>query len=325
MMISAFSFLRNGSKLYYPILESIRSALPLVDEFVIAMGDSDPDDDTREQIESLGSDKIRFIDTVWDLDAFPNGTEYAHQTDIAKSHCKGDWLLYLQGDEVLHEDDLPGLRAQCEKWLDHPEVDGMIFDYLHFWGDYGHVQKSHAWYKREIRMLKNDPEIHSRNDAQSFRRVPDFDGLSYRQKAGTQKLNCVYSYAKIFHYGWVRPPDFMERKQTHFHDWHQEGDGRTQGVRQVTNRFDYGAMGRIPLFLGTHPSVMTQRIAAMDWADELYERAPVGHKPAMQRHDRLKYRLISWLENTFFRGRHLFASEHFILVGDNQSVGKASK
>ena len=107
MKISAFSFLRNGAKLHYPIIESIRSALPVVDEFVIALGDSDPDDDTREKIEALGSDKITLIDTIWDLDQFPNGTVYAQQTDVAKSHCTGDWLLYLQGDEVLHEDDAP--------------------------------------------------------------------------------------------------------------------------------------------------------------------------------------------------------------------------
>ena len=93
MKISGFSFLRNGAKLHYPIIESIRSVLPVVDEFVIALGDSDPDDDTREKIEALGSDKITLIDTVWNLDQFPNGTVYAQQTDVAKSHCNGDWLL----------------------------------------------------------------------------------------------------------------------------------------------------------------------------------------------------------------------------------------
>ena len=38
--------MRNTSTLYYPFLESIQSILPILDEFVIAMGDNDPDDQT---------------------------------------------------------------------------------------------------------------------------------------------------------------------------------------------------------------------------------------------------------------------------------------
>ena len=170
MKISGFSFLRNAAKLHYPIIESIRSALPVVDEFVIALGDSDPDDDTREKIEAL---------------------VYAQQTDVAKSHCTGDWLLYLQGDEVLHENDAAKIRIACERWNDHPTVEAMLFDYLHFWGDYDHVFDSQRWYKQEMRVIRNIPEIHSMNDAQSFRRVANFDGRSYHDKTGTKKLVAV--------------------------------------------------------------------------------------------------------------------------------------
>jgi len=40
MTISGFSFVRNAISLDYPIAEAIRSVLPLVDEFVVACGDS---------------------------------------------------------------------------------------------------------------------------------------------------------------------------------------------------------------------------------------------------------------------------------------------
>ena len=108
-MLSGFSFVRNATKLYYPVKQSILSVLNLVDEFVIALGDCDPDDRTREEIESIRSPKIRILETNWDLDKFPDGTEHAHQTDIAKQHCKGDWLFYIQSDEAVHEKyhDLP--------------------------------------------------------------------------------------------------------------------------------------------------------------------------------------------------------------------------
>src|SRR5687767_10759543 len=202
--ISGFTMARNATLLHYPIRESIASALPIVDEFVVALGAGDEGDRTREEIDSLGSDKIKIIDTVWDIDAFPRGMEHAHQTDIAKNACRGEWLLYLQADEVLHEDDHPAIVARCAELRDDPEVEGLLFDYLHFWGDYDHHHRSHGWYKHEIRIVRNDPEIHSWESAQSFRRIPDFDGRNYRVREGTRKLNVAAVDARIFHYGWVR-------------------------------------------------------------------------------------------------------------------------
>jgi hypothetical protein len=221
MKISGFTFIRNGSKLFYPVAESIRSALPLVDEFVIALGSGDPDDTTSEIIKAIGSPKIRIVETTWDTNAYPDGTEYAHQTDIAKSHCSGDWLLYLQSDEAIHENDYTTIRSACEKYLNSTHVEGFLFNYYHFWGDYEHYLPFHGWYAREIRIVRNDPNIHSWGDAQSFRAIPNFDGKSYRKKEGSRHLNVILLPAHIYHYGWVRPPQIMDRKgkamSSHFH------------------------------------------------------------------------------------------------------------
>src|SRR5436190_21159058 len=154
MTISGFTFIRNGSKLFYPFAESIRSILPLVDEFVIALGEGDADDRTLQIIESIASPKIRILHTQWDLATYPNGTEYAHQTDLAKAECKGDWLFYLQSDEVIHENDLPAIQLACEKHLNDKRVEGFLFHYYHFWGDYDHYLPYHGWYEREIRIVR---------------------------------------------------------------------------------------------------------------------------------------------------------------------------
>ena len=69
-MNAGFTIARNVIKADYPIKEAIFSVMPLVDEFVVAVGHSD--DGTREYIESLnnqlepGWPSIRIIDTVWD-------------------------------------------------------------------------------------------------------------------------------------------------------------------------------------------------------------------------------------------------------------------
>ncbi len=136
MKISGFSMGKNAVKLYYPMKQAVMSILPIVDEFVVALGNNDEDDKTREQILSIGSDKIKIIDTVWNIEKYPRGMEHAHQTDIAKSHCPGDWLFYLQSDEVIHEKYLPIIQKRCLELLDDKEIEGLVFDYKHFWGDY---------------------------------------------------------------------------------------------------------------------------------------------------------------------------------------------
>ena len=201
MRISGFSFVKNGIKLYYPVVEAIKSILPICDEFIVAVGKGDEDDNTRKQIEAIGDPKIKIIDTVWNLEKYPRGMENAHQTDIAKEHCTGDWLFYLQADEVIHEKYLPVITKRCEELLDNENIEGLLFKYNHFWGDYNYYHTGHGWYPHEIRIIRNRPDIHSWESAQSFRRIPDFDGIHYRQKENTYKLKVAAVDAYVYHYG----------------------------------------------------------------------------------------------------------------------------
>ncbi len=315
MKLSGFTMARNADLLYYPIAESIASALPIVDEFVVALGKGDEADRSREKIEALSSPKITIIDTEWDTIAFPNGTEHAHQTDIAKEACSGDWLLYLQADEVIHEEDHSSILSRCSELLGDDEVEGLLFNYLHFWGDYQHVHRSHGWYRREIRIVRNDPEIHSWESAQSFRRIPEFDGRSYRQQVGTQKLHVAQLDARIFHYGWVRPPEFMLRKQRAFDTNHH---GREEAERRHgtdNGAHAYGPLGRIPLYDGSHPEVMQERIEAFDWGHVLDYGTKLGRLDrALHKHERLRYRLLSGLERMVNRGEEIGGFRNYILI-----------
>lgn len=304
MKISAFTMCRNADKLYYPVCESLRSALDLVDEFVVVIGDGDTDDRTFDLVSALDSPKIRIVRSTWDTDAFPKGTVHAQQSDLAKSYCTGQWLLYLQADEVMHEDDHAHIRELCSSHLDDERVEGILFNYLHFWGDYGHVIDAHGWYRKEIRIIRNLPEIHSWQSAQSFRVIPEFDGKDYRSKAGTRKLRVVSSEARIFHYGWVRPPQLMTEKMNSLDRIHSHTTERYEGA------FDYGKAEDFKEYQGSHPAVMTGRIAGFEWIDSA---GSVSHRPP-HKHERLKYRLLSWIERNFFGGRHLFAFNNYRLI-----------
>jgi len=310
MTISGFTMVRNGAKYYYPIKQAISSILPIVDEFVVALGASDPDDRTLEEIESIGSDKIRIIHTVWDLEKYPRGMEHAHQTDIAKAACKGDWLFYVQSDEVVHEADLPGIRQRCEELLHDRSIEGLLFKYRHFWGDYDHYITSHAWYANEIRIIRNDPEIHSWESAQSFRRIPNFDGISYRQKEGTYKLKVARVDAYIYHYGWVRPPHYMQSKRKAMEVIHRGQRQAEVRFSQENAKFDYGDLSLLTVFNGAHPAVMWERMRLFNWADQLnYGRNP-ANRP---KHERLKYRILTFIEQHLLGGRQIFSFRNYRL------------
>ncbi|MFZ1611238.1 MAG: hypothetical protein WAT52_09235 [Chitinophagales bacterium] len=315
MLISGFTMAKNVSKLYYPIKASIMSVLPIVDEFIVALGDCDADDTARKEIESIGSEKIKIIDTVWDIEKYPNGMENAHQTDIAKNHCKGTWCLYVQADEVIHEQYLETIKSNCEKFKSDLEVEGFLFNYIHFWGDYNHHQLAHGWYKNEIRLVRNHPDIHSWQSAQSFRRIPNFDGLHYRQHADTYKLKVIKIPAYIYHYGWVRPPHYMQKKKKALDTIHK---GDTKAGEMYNTRaleFDYGALGNVPKFKGTHPKVMQEKIAQFDWAEELnYSKKQTNPNAEKMKHDKLKTKFITFVEQHILGGKEIFASKNYVLL-----------
>ena len=315
MKISGFSMAKNASKLYYPMRQAIESILPICDEFVVALGDSDPDDTTRKEIEDIGSEKIRIIDTVWDLEKYPRGMENAHQTDIAMKACTGDWLFYVQADEVVHEDFLPTIRQRCQELLNDREVEGLLFKYLHFYGDYDHHHPGHDWYKDEIRIVRNLPDVHSWISAQSFRRIPNFDGLNYRVTEGTHKLRVARVDAYIYHYGWVRPPSLMQKKNKSLGTIHHGKDAMDKDYSSKPVGFDYGPLGRLSKFQGTHPAVMKNWIDRFDWQDELnYSSKEVNPHRDKQPHDSLKSRVLTWIEQNLLGGRVIGGFNNYKLL-----------
>ena len=201
MKISGFTFIRNGSLLGYPFIESILSALPICDEFIVAVGDSE--DDTLERIQGIRSDKIKIIPTQWNEKMQDRGFVYAQQKMIAQYNCTGDWAFYLEGDEILHEDDLPKIKASMQQHLNNPEVEALAFDYHHFFGSPDWVAVSPAWYRQECRII--------RNTIRSW--APD--GLYFvvmdKNKKGRYPRAALVG-APIYHYGHVRSIEAMREK-----------------------------------------------------------------------------------------------------------------
>ncbi len=320
MTISGFTFVKNATKLYYPVKESILSILPIVDEFVVALGQSDSDDFTREMIQSIQSDKIKIIDTTWDMENYPHNTIFAQQTDIAKNACSGDWLFYLQSDEVIHERYLDSIKSACEKHVNDQRIEGLLFEYNHFWGDFWHYHKAHNWYPREIRIVKNHPNIHSWRDAQSFRYFDSFDYSyqDYMKKDGTRKLNVSRIFATINHYGWVRPPKLMSVKTQSSANTYWGQQKAEQALKSMPNKFDYGPLNRLNKFNEDHPAVMNKWIERFDWSEELQYNGRRNKHRLIHKHEKLKYRLLSFLENKLLGGRQIGGFKNYIVVREEK-------
>ncbi|MGL4631210.1 MAG: glycosyltransferase family 2 protein [Leadbetterella sp.] len=304
MKISGFTFLKNAHKLYYPIQESILSILDWVDEYVIALGEGDPDDTSLSILQSINSPKIKIIHTKWDTEKYPNGSVYAQQTDLAKNACTGDWLFYLQGDEVIHEDDIEEIKNKCKEYQNDTRVEGFVFNYYHFWGDYQHYFRDHCWYKKEIRIVRNTPEIHSWRDAQSFRYIPDFQETDYFRKENTRKLNCILLKARVFHYGWVRPPDKMQSKSTM-----AIGVYSNTNIENSDQYYNYGNLDRCKIFKDTHPLVMHEKIKKLNWQHLLNTKKPLNRP--LGKHERLKYRILMFIEEKILGGFLLGGFKNF--------------
>ncbi|HKI89307.1 MAG TPA: hypothetical protein VKA38_09785, partial [Draconibacterium sp.] len=272
-------------------VEAITSVLPVCDHFVVAVGKSD--DNTRQLIERIAPEKITIVDTEWDETLKSGGVVYAAETDKAFDGVPAefDWCFCIQGDEVVHEKYLPEIQNAMQENLHKNEVEGLLFGYKHFYGTYDYVGDSRKWYRREIRVIRNDKSIRSYRDAQGFRK-------------NGRKLNVVPVNAEIYHYGWVRPPKFMQEKINsvkQFYDGIREEEARKKATEEEFNYSEkYDALAR---FEGTHPKVMQERNDRLNW------RVDVDlNKTNMK----LKYRFLYWFEKRF--GVRLFEYRNYRIM-----------
>jgi hypothetical protein len=240
MKVSAFTFIRNAEQLGFPFIQSIRSVLPIVDEFIINVGVGT--DSTLAKVKALNESKIKIIETPWNDAMQEKGFVYAQQKMIAQYSCTGDWAFYLEADEILHEKDYPSILHAMKTHCHDDRVEALVFDYLHFYGNINTYLWSPAWYRRAARIIKTSV----RNYAP--------DGLFWvvldkKNKIGRYP-NAALANATIYHYGWVRSETQMRQKMNQVsHYWSQQPDDIN---------VHYAAIDQASLhkFKGEHPNVV---------------------------------------------------------------------
>ncbi|NOY37929.1 MAG: glycosyltransferase family 2 protein [Chlorobi bacterium] len=289
MKTCGFTIVRNAVKFNYPVIESIRSILPLVDRFYVSIGNSE--DATRELIESISSDKIKILHSIWDDSLRKGGKVLADETNKVIDQIPADyeWLFYLQADEVIHENDLPEIQKGMEAYLTNPAVEGLLLHYNHFYGTYDYIGDSRTWYRYEVRIIRNDKRIRSFRDAQGFRK----DG---------KKLHVKMLEASVYHYGWVKDPKIMAEKMNHFRKMYHSDDWVKKNYI-TPELFDFSEVDSVKRFESTHPEVMKERIARVEWK--------VNIDPG-RKNFKLKDRFLYWVEKE--TGKRLFEYRNYTLI-----------
>lgn len=255
MKISGFTIIKNAVQNDYPIVEAITSILPVVDEMVVLIGDCD--DETEALIQSIDNAKIKIHHSVWDKTLRSGGTVLAIETNKAFELIdpESTWAFYIQGDEAVHEKYHQNILDACNLYKYDVQVEGLLFKYLHFYGTYDYVGDSRKWYSHEVRIIRNDKKIQSYKDAQGFR-------------IGETKINVRPIDAYIYHYGWVKSPEQMMKKQKDVSRfWHD--DVSLQKNNAQPDYYDFNEYDSLEKFTGTHPSVMLDRLVRKNWQVEL--------------------------------------------------------
>ncbi|CAG0953344.1 MAG: glycosyltransferase family 2 protein [Bacteroidetes bacterium] len=273
MKVCGFTIIRNAVKFDYPVVESITSVLPLCDKFIVSIGNCT--DGTLELIQSIPSDKIQIIHSVWDDNLREGGKVLAIETNKALDAIPDEytWAIYIQSDELIHEKYFDTIKSAMKKYANHSKVEGLLFKYLHFYGSYDYVGDSRKWYRKEIRIIKNNKQIRSYKDAQGFRK-------------NNQKLKVKPIEAYIYHYGWVKHPKYQQAKQEHFHKmWHN--DEWVKKNIKMADEFDYTAIDILKRFEETHPNVMQERVNKINWK---FSFDPTQIKLP------LKLKILHWIE-----------------------------
>ena len=290
MKITGLTIIRNAVINDYPVIESISSVLPVVDEMIVSVDTGD--DNTLELIKSIQSEKLKIVLSKWDMNLRTGGRVLALETNKALElvSTDTDWIFYIQADEVVHEQYHKTIRQAAEKYLEDKKVDGLLFKYLHFYGTYNYVADSRKWYNCETRIIRNNRGITSYLDAQGFRR-------------GNMKIDVAAIEAFIYHYGWVKHPIQMKQKQKNVSRFWVEDSRELDAYLSSEDYFDFTEYDSLETFNGTHPAVMLSRIEKQNWKLNL----DTGRKKMDFRN-----KVLYWFEK--LTGKRLFTfSNHRII------------
>jgi hypothetical protein len=100
----------------------------------------------------------------------------------------------------------------------------------------------------------------------------------------------------------------MKQKQIALDSLHHPREWVELHHPDKTAGFDYGSLKHLALFQETHPQVMQNRIAQMDWRVKEDSKSNIEHK-----HNTLRIRILSFIENRILK-TSVWERKNYILL-----------
>lgn len=310
--LSGFTLVKNATLREYPVEAVLRTLRAVCDEVVVNVGDSE--DDTLERVRDAagpadggpagdgpggrgasppdGGDPapVRILERTWPEEFGNHLKELSDESNRALEACSREWALYLQADELLHEDDVPDLRRALARADGDDRVEGLLFDYLHFHGSPEWVLEGRRRYRREVRVVRRGAGVRSVRDAQGFRVGGE----------GGREPRVIRSGARIFHYGYVKSREGLDRKRRLWMRWFGEEPDEDR-------RMTLHAYRGLRRFEGEHPA------AVRPWLEgRTYDFDPAEAEPPPRDLRTLKVRISDAIERR--TGHRLFEHRNYRLI-----------
>lgn len=186
MKLSIYTFVKNGLRQDYHVVEMLRHHLPLADEIVVHEGMSS--DGTYEAIRNI-DEKIKIFRSDWNM---YKGMDYVIRfKDEARKRCTGDWCILLDCDEFIPEWEFEKLRDLLEE----DSADAIRVKLINFYGNYKVFNSSpdrFRWPSEKLIIHRN------RDDVEIFA-----DGSSVRILGPHIPISSLPAL-EIHHFGFVR-------------------------------------------------------------------------------------------------------------------------
>ena len=254
-MLSICTVCSNPLSMDFPLKECLESAAGIADEIILINADDIYPCDTVGEvnfvISSLSQDiknKMKVYYLPW-RDSFRKNMS-SIEMSVAMSQCTGDYLIWLDADEVLHEKNYEDINKLIN--IGH---DAYSFRTIHFYKDYNHYKTpSGHWYNHRPKLVRNNLGISSayqswiENGEIKREFTADLVTWDYKPVHAFSKLTKI----PIYHYGYVRDTDKMTKKQNAIEKRHHPD-------YKYVDKIKWDMKG-IKEFKGTHPKPMLERI-----------------------------------------------------------------
>ena len=215
------------------------------------------EDGTLDLVRSIGSPRIRIVESAWNPNLSTGGYVLSQQTNIALFNCTGDWAIYLQSDEAIHERDHMRLIDLMTRYRSDDRVEGLVMQRVSFYGDYETILNMHPLRcELACRVVKPHRFVLSRGDALGFTVHP-----KYKEKG--HRIRVVDSGLDLFHYLDVRSPAkskaFIEEKSKL---WIGGSERNPKPIEMRDYYYNQFPRQFVMAYRGDHPASMQSRIDA---------------------------------------------------------------